>query len=235
MKLLVRLAVVLAALVPAGYAQQSPDLHVLHVQGSVYMLVTPDGNIGVQVNSDGVLMVDTGSAKMTDQVLAAVKQLAKPVTNKPLRFIVNTDFHPDHTGGNEKARAMGKTITGGNVAGNISDAAEGAAIYAHENVMKRMSAPSGAQAPTPTGAWPTDTYFGHSKEPFLNRDALQLFHPKSAHTDADSIVFFRRSDVVFTGDIFTTSNYPVIDLQNGGSLNGIVDALNFILDITIPA
>jgi glyoxylase-like metal-dependent hydrolase (beta-lactamase superfamily II) len=180
-------------------------------------------------------MVDTGTARMTDQILGAVRQLAKPLTNKPLRFIVNTDFHPDHTSGNEKARAMGKTITGGNVAGNISDAAEGAAIYAHENVMKRMSAPSGTQAPTPTGAWPTDTYFGDAKELFFNGEALQLFHPKSAHTDADSIVFFRRSDVLLTGDIFTTTNYPVIDLQNGGSLNGVVDALNLILDITIPA
>jgi cyclase len=235
MKLLIRVALVLAAFASAGYAQQNADVHVLHVQGSVYMLVTPDGNLGVQVSSDGVLMVDTGTARMTDQVLAAVKQLAKPLTNKPLRFIVNTDFHPDHTGGNEKARAMGKTITGGNVAGNISDAADGAAIYAHENVMKRMSAPSGTQAPTPTGAWPTDTYFGDAKELFFNGEALQLFHPKSAHTDADSIVFFRRSDVVLTGDIFTTTNYPVIDLQNGGSLNGVVDALNFILDVTIPA
>jgi glyoxylase-like metal-dependent hydrolase (beta-lactamase superfamily II) len=235
MNRLIRVAAILAAFVTAGYAQQNADIHVLHVQGSVYMLVTPDGNIGVQVSNDGVLMVDTGAARMTDQILAAVKQLAKPLTNKPLRFIVNTDFHPDHTGGNEKARAMGKTITGGNVAGNISDAAEGAAIYAHENVMKRMSAPSGAQAPTPTGAWPTDTYFGDAKELFFNGEALQLFHPKSAHTDADSIVFFRRSDVVLTGDIFTTTNYPVIDLQNGGSLNGVVDALNLILDITIPA
>jgi glyoxylase-like metal-dependent hydrolase (beta-lactamase superfamily II) len=235
MKLLIRLALVLAAFASAGYAQQNSDVHVLHVQGSVYMLVTPDGNIGVQVSNDGVLMVDTGTGRMTDQILAAVKQLAKPLTNKPLRFIVNTDFHPDHTGGNEKARAMGKTITGGNVAGNISDAAEGAAIYAHENVMKRMSAPSGTQSPTPTGAWPTDTYFGDAKELFFNGEALQLFHPKSAHTDADSIVFFRRSDVVLTGDIFSTTNYPVIDLQNGGSLNGVVDALNLILDITIPA
>src|SRR5215831_9882577 len=129
MKPLLGLAVVLLALASGGYAQQSSDVHVLHVQGSVYMLVTPDGNIGVQVNSDGILMVDTGTAKMTDAVLAAVKQMAKHLTNKPLRFIVNTDFHVDPTGGNEKARAMGKTSTGGNVAGNISDAAEGAAIY----------------------------------------------------------------------------------------------------------
>ena len=216
-------------------AQQSSDIHVLHVQGNVDMLVGAGGNIAVQVGHDGVLMVDTGLAQTADQVVATVKQLTKPVTNKPLRFILNTHFHPDHTGGNEKARAAGTTITGGNVAGNIQDATEGAAIYAHENVMKRLSAPTGAQAPTPSGAWPTDTFFGDTQELFFNGEAVQMFHPKSAHTDGDSIVFFRRSDVVLTGDIFTTTNYPVIDLQNGGSINGLIDALNFILDITIPA
>jgi glyoxylase-like metal-dependent hydrolase (beta-lactamase superfamily II) len=172
---------------------------------------------------------------MADQVIATVKQLARPVTNKPLRFIINTHFHADHTGGNEKARAAGATITGGNVAGNIADAAEGAAIYAHENVMKRLSTPDGAQPATPSGGWPTDTYFGDRQELFFNGEAIQMFHPKSAHTDSDSIVFFRRSDVVLTGDIFSTTGYPVIDLQHGGSINGLIDALNFILDITIPA
>jgi cyclase len=216
-------------------AQQAPEIHVLNVQGNVSMLVGAVGNIAVQVGNDGILMVDTGSAQMTDQVLATVKQLAKPVTNKPLRFIINTHFHPDHTGGNQKARAAGTTITGGNVAGNIQDATEGAAIFAHENVMKRMSAPTGSQAPTPSGGWPTDTYFGDLQELFFNGEAIQMFHPKSAHTDGDSIVFFRRSDVVLTGDIFTTTNYPIIDLQNGGSINGLIDALNLILDITIPA
>jgi glyoxylase-like metal-dependent hydrolase (beta-lactamase superfamily II) len=98
-----------------------------------------------------------------------------------------------------------------------------------------MSAPTGKQAPTPTGAWPTDTYHGDSQELFFNGEAIQMFHPKPAHTDGDSIVFFRRSDVVSTGDIFMTTNYPIIDVQNGGSINGVVDALNFILDITIPS
>src|SRR5262249_52764474 len=154
-----------------------------------------------QVANDGVLLVDTGAAQMTDQVLAEVKRLAQPITNKPIRHIINTHFHADHTGGNEKIRAAGRTITGGNVAGNISDATEGAAIYAHDNVMKRMSAPTGAQAPTPTGAWPTDTYSAEEKDIFFNGEAIQMFHPKSAHTDGDTIVFFRRSDVVSTGDI----------------------------------
>src|SRR5947208_15456700 len=97
------------------------------------MLVGAVGNIAVQVGQDGVLMVDTGAAQATDQVMAAVVQLAEPVTNRPLRFIINTHFHADHTGGNEKARAAGATITGGNVAGNISDATEGAAGFAPDN------------------------------------------------------------------------------------------------------
>jgi cyclase len=231
------LALLFCFVLAAGvaFAQQPNTINVLHVQGNVYMLVGATGNIAVQISKDGVLMVDTGTAQMSDQVLATIKEIAKPVTNKPLQFIINTHFHPDHTGGNEKARAFGTTITGGNVAGDIQDAREGAAIYAHENVLKRMSAPSGTQAPTPSGGWPTDTYFGDKQELFFNGEAIQLFHPKSAHTDGDSIVFFRRSDVVLTGDIFTTTNYPIIDLQNGGSINGIVDALNFILDLTIPA
>ena len=229
-------AVLMAAVaVSSVSARQNSQIHVLHVQGNVYMLVGAVGNITVQVGNDGVLMVDTGAAEMTDQVLASIKQLAKPITNRPIRYIINTHFHPDHTGGNEKLRAAGATITGGNVAGNISDATEGAAVFAHENVMKRMSAPTGSQAPRAPGAWPTDTYFGDRKEVFFNGEAIQLFHPNSAHTDGDSIVFFRRSDVVSTGDIFMTTNYPIVDLQNGGSINGIIDALNFILDITIPA
>jgi cyclase len=235
-----KLRTLAAVLIGAGLAStategQNAQINVLPVQGNIYMLVGAAANITVQVGRDGVLMVDTGSAQMTDQALATIKQLAKPVTSKPLRFIVNTHFHPDHTGGNEKARSAGTTITGGNVAGNIQDAAEGAAIYAHENVMRRMSAPTGAQASSPSGAWPTDTYFGNEQELFFNGEAVQLFHPKAAHTDGDSIVFFRRSDVVSTGDIFMTTNYPVIDLPNGGSVNGVIDALNFILDLTIPA
>ncbi len=231
-KLFLILLVVFAA--PFAFSQGGP-IHVLHVQGNVYMLVGDGGNIAVQVANDGVLLVDTGTAQMSDQLIAEINQLAKPLTKRPIRYIINTHHHADHTGGNEKLRKAGTTITGGNVAGNISDASEGAAIYAHENVQRRMSAPTGTQAPTPSGAWPTDTYYGDEKELFFNGEAVQIFHPKAAHTDGDSIVFFRRSDVVSTGDIFTTTNYPVIDLQAGGSINGVVDALNFILDITIPA
>ena len=235
MRSVLRLLAVVAALPVLAIAQQNSELHTLHVQGNVYMLVGAGGNITVQIGNDGVLLVDTGLAQMTDQVIATVKQLAKPITNRPIRYIINTHVHPDHVGGNEKLRAAGTTITGGNVAGNISNATEGAAVLAHDEVLQKMSAPTGTQAPTPTGAWPTDTYDGDRKELFFNGEAIQMFHPGPAHTSGDSIVFFRRSDVVSTGDIFLTTSYPIIDLQNGGSLNGIVDALNFILDLTIPA
>jgi cyclase len=235
MKKVLLACVFLTPLSAAGQSavQQSTELHVLHVQGNVYMLVGAVGNITVQVGSDGVLMVDTGTAQMADKVLAEVKQLAKPITNKPIRYLVNTHLHPDHTGGNEKARAAGTTITGGNVSRDIQDSTEGAAIFANENVVRRMSASSGNQS-VPSGSWPTETY-GDEKDLFFNHEAVQLFHPKAAHTDGDSIVFFRRSDVVSTGDIFSTTSYPIIDLQNGGSINGVVDALNFILDLTVPA
>src|SRR5438445_9928841 len=166
---------VLSLIFAAGFGstQQNSEIHVLLVQGNVYMLVGAGGNIAVQVGNDGVLLVDTGTAEMTDQVLATIKQLAKPITNRPIRYIINTHDHADHTGENEKLRAAGATITGGNVAGNISDATEGAALFAHENVMKRMSAPTGAQAPTPSGAWPTDTYYGDKKELFFYGEAIQ--------------------------------------------------------------
>jgi glyoxylase-like metal-dependent hydrolase (beta-lactamase superfamily II) len=194
---ILRLIVMVASLPALAGAQNqnaaTAEVHLLPVQGNIYMLVGAGGNVTVQLGTDGVLMVDTGTAQMADQVLAAIKQLALPITKRPIRYIINTHFHPDHTGGNEKARAAGTTITGGNVAGNIQDATTGAAVFAHENVMKRMSAPTGSQAPTPSGAWPTDTFFGDEKELFFNGEAIQLFHPKPAHTDGDSIVFFRRS------------------------------------------
>jgi len=221
----------------AGLACAQPtsaniELHVVPVQGNVYMLVGAGGNITLQVGKEGVLLVDTGLAPLSDKVLAAVRELS----NKPIRYIVNTHVHPDHVGGNEKIGPAGSTIAGGNVVGNIGESAgQGATIVAHENVLKRLSAPTGSTAPQPFVAWPTDTFANDEKDLFFNGEGIQVFHQRAAHTDGDSIVFFRRSDVVSTGDIFLTTSYPIIDLQRGGSLQGIIDGLNHIIDITIPA
>jgi cyclase len=206
------------------------EITALKVQGNVYMLQGDGGNIVVQTGDMGVVVVDTGLGRKTDQVLAAIRKLS----DKPIQYIINTHMHPDHTGGNDAIRRAGVTITGANVAGNLTDATQGAQIIAHENVLNRMSAPTGQQAPTPFGAWPTDTYVAGQKEIFMNEEPIEVRWQPAAHTDGDSLVIFRRSDVVATGDIFVTTTYPFIDLEHGGSIQGEIDALNNIIDIAIP-
>jgi glyoxylase-like metal-dependent hydrolase (beta-lactamase superfamily II) len=229
------------------------DVRILPVRKNIYMLVGAGGNITVSAGPDGALLVDSGSAPMTDKVLAAVHQLGLQLSlngapPKPIQFIINTSVDPDHTGGNARIAKSGRTFTGGNVAGDLrglgeSDPEEGAQIYAYQTVLNRMSATLPPASPgkvpltaTPTAAWPAVTYdtdvlnFSH----FFNGEAIQIIHQPAAHTDTDSMVYFRGSDVLATGDIFSTTGYPVIDLAKGGSLQGIIDGLNHILDIAIP-
>jgi glyoxylase-like metal-dependent hydrolase (beta-lactamase superfamily II) len=206
------------------------EIHSLKMQGQVWMLVGGGGNVAMQAGPDGVLLVDTMFAQVADKLLAEVRK----ISSGPLRYIVNTHFHPDHTGGNEALRKAGSTISGGNVAGDLSDAGQGAQILAHENLLLRMSAPTGQQAPTPVGAWPTSTYISEDKKLFFNNEGVQIIHMPKAHTDGDSIVYFRKSDVIATGDIFQTVMYPVIDVNAGGTINGTIEALNKIIDMIIP-
>lgn len=213
-------------------AEQHPggEVHILKVQGNIYMLVGAGGNIAVSVGNDGVLLVDTGLANMSDKVIAAIRTLS----NKPIHYIINTHVHADHTGGNEAIAKIGTTIVGGNVTGDIADAGQGAAVVAQQTVLDRMSAPTGKESAVPQDAWPTDTYL-EEKNMYFNGEGIQIMHQPAAHTDGDSLVYFRRSDVVVTGDIFTPERYPIIDLQRGGSMNGIIAGLNHLIDITIPA
>lgn len=255
------LTLLLAGVAPAAGSQQASEIEVLHVRGPVYMLVGAGGNITVSVGPDGVLMVDTGGAEMSDKVLATIREIQKQLSTnalpewkyaaetrstlprmlspnappKPIRYVVNTHVHPDHVGGNEKIAAAGLTITGGNVAGNIRDAAEGAAVIAHENVLFRMSDPSKTDRPAPFGALPTDTYHmeGMKLSHFFNGEGIQIMHAPSAHSDGDSMVYFRGSDVIAAGDLFVTTTYPVIDIDRGGNIQGVIDGLNRILDLSI--
>jgi cyclase len=209
--------------------QSSGGIEILKVQGNVYLLTGAGSNVTVQVGDTGVLVVDTGVAERADQVVAAIRTLS----DKPIQYIVNTHMHPDHTGGNDTVRKAGLTYVGANVTGNLRDAGVGAQVYAHDNVLLRMSAPTGQRADVPFGSWPTETFRSGRKQLFFNGEAVEVIHQPAAHTDGDSLVFFRRSDVVATGDIFVTTSYPFIDLERGGSIQGEVDALNRILELTV--
>jgi cyclase len=207
-------------------AAAAGGIHTLKVQGSVYMLVGAGGNVALQIADDGVLLVDTGTTANAEKVVAAVREL----TNKPIRYIINTSADPDHVGGNDAIGKLGSTIAGGNVG---AGAGVGAGIIAHENVLTRMSAPTGKSSPYPTTAWPTDTFVSKQKELYFNGESIQTIY-RPGHTDGDSIVYFRRSDVIVAGELFNTLTYPVIDLAKGGSIKGVLAGLNDMLDIAIP-
>jgi cyclase len=204
------------------------QIQTVHVQGNVHMLVGAGANIIVQAGEEGVLVIDTGPGPRGADVLTAIRR----VSTKPIRIVINTHVHADHSGANETLAAAGRSL-GGNAPGNSGLPLETARVLAHENVLKRMSAPSGEPSPRPFAAWPTETFFGEDKELFFNDEAIQLIH-QPGHTDGDVLVFFRRSDVVASGDLFTTLTYPQIDVQNGGSVQGVIDGLNRLLDIAIP-
>jgi len=206
------------------------DVTTIHVQGNVYMIHGLGGNVAVQVGDSGVLVVNTGLAQNSAKLLEAIRKLS----DKPLQYIIDTCAHPDQTGGNEAVRKAGVTITGANVTGDIADAGQGAQIIAHENVLNRMSAPTGQKSLMPFNAWPTDTYVSGQKEVFFNEEPVVARWQPASHTDGDSLVIFRRSDVLATGDIFNTDSYPFIDVERGGSIQGEIDALNNIIDIAIP-
>jgi glyoxylase-like metal-dependent hydrolase (beta-lactamase superfamily II) len=203
----------------------STDVQSWQIREGVYMLVGPGANTTVHVGRDGVLVVDPQSAAAGSNVLAAIRKLS----DKPVRFIVNTTSDADHIGGNEVVAKSGQTLAGGNTRPSTVTGTGGAPIFAHENVLNRLATGESA-----AGALPTDTYFVKQKDMFVNGEAVQLLHIKAAHTDGDTIVFFRRSDVISAGDVFTPDRYPLIDQSRGGSIDGLLAGINFILELAVP-
>ncbi len=235
------------------------ELHWWPVRGNVWMLVGAGANITASVGPDGVFLVNAGEAAASERVLAAIAELQSqlsafgfldvkvperggaetrsrfPVNThappKPIRYIINTSVLPHNVGGNERLAAAGVTYTGGNVAGTIADSSEGAAVLAHENVLNRM-----VEADMPFGALPTETYFTaeYKLSTFFNDEGIRIVHIPAATTDGDSIVYFRGSDVIAAGDLLNMDSFPVIDVDRGGSIDGVLKGLNYILQLAIP-
>ncbi|HKV04831.1 MAG TPA: MBL fold metallo-hydrolase [Candidatus Acidoferrales bacterium] len=221
------LAVLLTALGHVSAQQDQngdkSDVHLLHVQGRVYMLVGAGANITVQVGDEAIVLVDSGVSKMSGQVLSAIRTLSP----KPIEFILNTSVDDDHTGGNQALAQAGHYNTG------LAGEQPGASIVAHLRVLDRMTTPVGKGTAVPEVLWPTDTY-DNDRWDLFNDEPVIIEHPHAAHTDGDSIAFFRRSDVVSVGDIFAPEHYPVIDTQRGGSISGEIDALNRVIELLVP-
>jgi glyoxylase-like metal-dependent hydrolase (beta-lactamase superfamily II) len=251
-----------AALVTASAAAlvaQAPEVHVLPLRGNVYVLVGAGANITLSVGKEGVLLVDAGTAQAADSVVAAVNQLSKdvnasrtvvkpcaglgcsgnefssflgtvasPAPPKPIQYIIDTSADADHVGGNAKIAAAGTTFGGGPGLGQfVGFVKDTATIYSQENVLERLSA-----AKVPTAALPTESYPNDFKQ-FFNGEGIHLIHQKAAHSDGDTLVHFRGSDVISAGDLFSTESYPVFDIARGGSINGMIAGLNGLLDLAI--
>jgi cyclase len=198
-------------------------IEVLPVQGSVYLLAGGGSNVVVQVGEDAVFVVDTNTAAMSDEVLAAIRTLSKA----PIRYIVNTSADLDHVGGNQAVAAS----AGAPVNAFLG---QGARVYAHERTYTRLARPPDGTNPAPVALWPTDAFAAAKKTLFVTGEPIEILHQPAAHTDGDLMVFFRKSDVVATGDVFVLDGYPVIDTRRGGSLQGVIDALNRLVDIAVP-
>jgi cyclase len=194
---------------------QAGAVETFHVQGNVHMLVGAGANVAVQIGEDGVLVVDTGARESRAEVLAAIRRL----TDEPIRWIINTHDHVDHTGGNETLSQAGMTVNG-----------NPAAIIGHENTLMSMHA-----AGRPMAELPLNSFFEPRRDFYFNGEAVFIEHVPDAHSGGDVMVYFRGSDVLVTGDLFVTTHYPIIELDAGGGVDGFIAGLNRMLDITVPA
>ena len=215
---------------PAGTAAAT-SIETVRVRPNLYLFAGGGGNVVAQIGDDGVMMVDAGAAGSADAMLAALRR----VTDKPIRYIINTNADADHVGGNASLSKAGRTIF--NVGNNLATAMTNggaAGIIAFETVLFRMSARTGEVSPFPAAGWPTDTHAQPRRGLYLNDEPVEFLHQPAAHSDGDMAVFFRRSDVIAAGDVIDTTRFPVIDVERGGSIDGELAALNRLVELAIP-
>ena len=209
---------------------QNPDfskleIQTLKVQGNVQLLAGAGANIAVQSGAEGVLLVDTGYEQMSTKTLAAVRQ----ISDKPIRTIINTTLADDHTGAN------GPLVKAGfiNQAGpGLGGRPNEAMLFGHNNLLRLMT--EIGEAKIPTDRWPPNTYPGNQKDFYMNDEPVVMLHVATATTSGDTMVWFRKSDVIATGDIFDETSFPYIDLAHGGNVSGVIEGLNQLLDLMVP-
>jgi len=205
---------------------QTPSLEVLEVRPSFFVIAGAGANVGVQVGDDGLVVVDAGSPAGASGVLASIRRISP----KPIRYIIDTGPDGDHVGGNEAISKAGeKLFADSTLGGGPGSAADRVApIVSAEGVPRLM-------AKSPAGGWPTEVFHYSRKAMYLNGEAIEMLHQPAAHTDSDLFVFFRRSDVVMAGDVLDTRQFPVIDIERGGSIQGELAALNRLVDLAVPS
>jgi cyclase len=213
-------------------------LEVLQIRPNFYMIVGAGANIGAQIGPNGVVLVNAGTAEASGEVVAAVAKL----TDQPIRYIIDTSADPDVVGGNARIASAGRNITSFAVrsaAGRttiLGTDADAARVLSHDNVLTRMSRPPGPDRPSsfPSDTWPNESFVERRRTMYFNDEGIEILHQPAAHTDGDTVVFFRKSDVIVAGNIIDTNRFPAIDLARGGSVEGEIEALNRIIEIAIP-
>ncbi len=204
-------------------ATPSNNLEILEVRPSFFVIAGAGANIGVQVGDDGVVLVDAGSAADAPAVIAAIKRISP----KPIRYVINTGPDADHVGGNAAISKAGeKLFAGSTLGGGSLDSM--APIVSAEGVLRWMTKSS-------SSGLPTEVFHYSRKYMYLNGEAIEVLHQPAAHTDSDVFAFFRRSDVVIAGDVFDTRQFPVIDVERGGSIQGEIAALNRLVELAVPS
>ncbi len=187
-----------------SFAQNNQEvkIEINKIAGNVYMLIGQGGNIGVSIGEDGVFVIDDQFARLSPKIISAIRTLS----DKPIKFLANTHWHGDHTGG------------------NVNFQKEGAIIMAHKNVRKRLEESTNRDgSKNPKEALPVIT-FDDKMSLHMNGEEIAIFHPDNAHTDGDAILYFTESNVLHTGDTYFRGWYPYIDLESGGSVNGYIEA-----------
>jgi glyoxylase-like metal-dependent hydrolase (beta-lactamase superfamily II) len=203
-------------------AAAGAGLETIKVRDNVYAIFGAGSNITVHVGEDGLVLVDSGSGASAEQVVTAIKA----ISTQPIRLIVNTSADMDHVGGNQVVGAAGLEINPDSFADDPH-----ATVLSHENVLTRLS----GDDKIPTDLWPSETFTSRVRSMYLNNDAVMVYRMTGAHTDGDTVVLFRKADVIATGDIIDLRSFPVIDPAKGGSIQGELDALNRLLELTVPA